>query len=174
MQYLTINKKLQSGLTLIELVIVIIVLSILAGIGSAQINSSDEFSLSQQARKFSNHIRHVQLLANNWGCDLRLTVSASNYEVTSQTDYTGDGKAECGAGNVITDPAAFDSFSIDLEGSVTFSSTGNFYFDTLGRPRNSATDALLTATTQFDMSSGSATWRATIAPISGFVTLAQQ
>lgn len=161
----------QSGMTLIELVVVVLIISILIAVGSAQISSTDDMTLAQQARKLSSQIRHAQFLAANWGCDIQLTFTSNSYEATSKTDYTAEGKTNCGAGNVIVDPAIFENFSITLESPATFSSSNNIYFDSVGRPRNVSTNVLLTNNTVYDLTSGTKTWRCTVSPITGFVSL---
>ena len=163
------KQKSQSGMTLIELVIVIIVLSILVATGSAQIGSTNEMMLSQQAKKFASQIRHAQFLATNWGCDIKLTMTASKYEATYQTTSTAEGKADCISGNIVNDPASFDNLSITLENSASFTGGTIFYFDNFGRPKDSATDVLL-GNINIDMTTGTSTWRITINSLTGFVS----
>lgn len=166
-------KTAQLGMTLIELVLVIIIISILGAVGSAQISSSEKLTLSQQARAFSSQLRHAQFLASNWGCDIAVTVTATKYEATYENDYFAEGKVDCIAGNVVKDPASGQDFSITLDDSATFTKTGSFYFDVMGRPKVVVTDALLGVDTTFEMNYGTETWESTIVPVTGFVSLAK-
>jgi len=159
----------QTGITLIELVIVIIVISILTAIATAKISSSN-ITVGQQAEQFATDIRHVQSLAINWGCELTLTITAtpSQYEVTSKQAYANK---PCNvAAAIIKDPISQQNFTITLSNGVRFTADSTFYFDSFGRPINAA-GTIINVDTSFDLTSGGISYRVTIIRLSGYVTV---
>ena len=164
------NHIRQHGLTLIELTIVIFTISVFVGIAVSSIGSSSKASAISQVELFVNDIRHAQSIAINWGCEIEVRISASNYQLFSKTDLTASGKALCGNGTAIAEfPGHAAPFSNDLIHDLAFTTTGSIYFDSFGRPI-SAVGALLGATSNFDLSQEATSWRVSISPISGFTT----
>ncbi|MDH3326512.1 MAG: prepilin-type N-terminal cleavage/methylation domain-containing protein [Gammaproteobacteria bacterium] len=154
-------------MTLIELVIVIVVLGIIAGVATVKMNNSMSFSSGIQATKISQDIRHAQSLAINWGCELDFTTTTTNYAFTNRTAMAG--KICNTAGSAIKDPATGNNFSISLKDGVTFTAgIGTFYFDSLGRPNDNL--GLLTTPSSFTISGNNAIWTIVVSPITGFVT----
>ena len=166
---MNITKRKQIGITLIELVITIVVISIMAGIASTKINLSS-ITLGQQAEQFATDIRHAQSLAINWGCELTLTITAvpGQYQVSSKQAYAGK---PCNvAAAVIKDPGTNQNFSVNLSNGVQFTANNTFHFDGFGRPINAA-GTIINADTSFDLTSGGVSYRATIIRLSGYVTV---
>ena len=167
---LSVERKTQKGMTLIELVIVIVVLGIIVSVASVRLNNSAAITVAHQADFFASHVRHLQSLATNWGCELNLNiVSTTSYTVTSRQSLTG--KVCNTASAIIKDPSTLSPFSITLTDSAQFSAIKSMGFDRLGRPVNPGTGALLSADTIFDMTAGGITWRVTVLPVSGSVRL---
>ena len=166
----SMERKTQQGMTLVELVIIIVVLSILVSIASVRLNNSAAMTTAHQADLFASQIRHLQSLATNWGCELNLNITTTiNYTATSRVNYVG--KVCNTAGAIIQDPSTSSPFSNTLTDSAQFTAIKSMGFDGLGRPINAATGVLLSADTIFDMTAGDITWRVTVLPISGFVSL---
>ena len=162
----TVNKN-QLGITLIELVITIVVVSILAGIASTKINLPS-ITVNQQAEQFAADIRHAQSLAINWGCELTLTVTATQYQLTSKQSYAGK---PCNvAAAVIKDPATTADFTHILGNDVQFSATGTLYFDGFGRPINAA-GTIINTDTVFDLTANGLTYRVTVIQLTGYVSV---
>ena len=161
----------QTGMTLVELVIVLIVLGIFGSISASKISSSSSLTIGQQASQFANQIRHAQSLAQTWGCQLSVVVTnTTNYEVRNKTPVTG--KTQCSATNtVVTDPATGQNFSHALEYGVQFSATGIFDFNLKGVPLDNATDLQLNSATTFTMTGGGSTYTISISDITGFVSI---
>ena len=157
---------------MLELVIVILVLGVLTSVASVKLNNSGVITAAHQADLFVSHIRHLQSLAINWECSLSLDINTTtNYRVTSTSSDAG--KPCDTAGAVIIDPVTFQPFSRALEDSAQFSATTSVAFDSLGRPYNTGSGLLLSANTTIDMNAGGVTWRVTILPVSGHVSLAR-
>ena len=162
--------KSQQGMTLIELVIVIVILSILVAVASIRLSNPAAITLTYQAELFAGHIRYLQSLALNWGCELNLNItSTTTYTVTSRQSYAG--KACHTAAATINNPSTQQPFSVSLSDSVQFSATSSLGFDSLGRPIDTTTGVLLSSNTQFNMTAGGIIWRVTVSPVSGFVSL---
>ena len=162
------NASQQTGITLIELLIVIVVLGIISGIATVKLNSTMSFSSGVQATNFAQNIRHAQSLATNWGCDFDFTIITTNYAVTNKTAIPG--KICNTAGSSVSDPATGKIFSITLSDNVTFTAgTGTFYFDSFGRPNDAG--GLISTNTSFTLSGNNTSWQITMAPITGFVSI---
>jgi len=162
------RKVYRSGFSLIELLIILFVIAIITAIANTKLTSSASLTLHQQSERFVNQIRHAQFLAINWGCQLALTVSTTNYTLRSNVDYSSVGKSECGNNNIVTDPSTGSAFSIDLESDVSFSVTGVLYIDSYGRPLNSDT-SFATSNKSYVLSGGNDTYQVDILPLTGLV-----
>jgi len=164
------NNKTQSGMTLIEIILVILLISIFGSIASSKIGSSSSLTLGQQADLFLNEIRHAQSLAQLWGCDLTVVANSSTYEIRNR--IVVNGKTQCSIANsVIKDPSTGQNLLINLKQGVLLSPTGSFYFDHKGIPRDSATTAILAAATTYTLSGDGNTYTVTISDITGFVSV---
>jgi len=160
----------QSGLTLLELVIVISVVGLLAAIASSKFLSIAGMSARHQTDLFANDIRHLQSLAMSWGCELELNVSSTSYDVFSKTDYSAAGKSYCATGLPITNPTFGQSFSVNISNGLTLAPTGSIYFDNMGRPTDIA-GSLLSVATTYTLSGGGESWQISIQPITGWVSM---
>jgi len=174
MLLIKLNQK-QKGMTMMELIIVIIVMGIVSGVGAMKYGSSSSLTISQQSQMFSNHIRQMQTLALSWGCNLKMVVDANSYYVTANTDYSGTDKAvKCKDGvTLIKTPGRFEDFDFSLAHGVTFTGTGTLYLDSKGQPSNAAATAAKTTNTDFQMSENGNNFRIRISPVTGFVEIAK-
>lgn len=166
------GKRQQSGMTYLELIVTLLVIGIISAIVYPRISSSQSLTVAHQAEQVAAHIRHAQALAQNWGCDVKLTINATNYSLTSRIDYFGTDKYTLCGNSIATiqDPSNRAAFSYALLNSIQFTNTGNIYFDSMGRPV-SAVGALLGTDTSFTLNGGANNWKITIIAISGYVTL---
>ena len=151
------STKQQSGLTLIELVTVLILLGIL--MSSLYLRGSPSTpSLNAQADQLARTLRHAQSLSLAQGRSLTLDVqSTTNYVVS-------DG------GATITDPqGTVQAFT--LINGVTFTVNDNdLDFDSLGRPID-ATDNLIATAQTWTLSVDGSTASVRVEPLTGFVSV---
>ena len=157
-------------MTLIELVITLVVISLIGGIISTKISSPASLTIGQQADLFANDIRHAQLIAQTWGCQLKIVVSSSAYEVRNKAVVPNKPKCSS-ADTVIIDPAKRQNFSTTLRNNVQFSAGSTFDFDLKGRPLNTATDALLTTPVSLTLSGGGNTYNFSISHHTGYISM---
>ena len=157
----------QHGVTFVELVVILVVAGVLAAVVASRWNATGA-TAPYQGELLARSIRHAQMLAMTWGQTLALTPSASGYSVSCATGTA----APCngGGGAPVTDPATGSPFTVALAYGVTLSG-GVLDLDSVGRPVSGA-GALLTAPTVYTLTAGSATWSVSVAPITGFVTVA--
>jgi len=144
------------GVSLIELVVVLIVVGALASMAVPRLNNSDSV-LAAQAHRLARDLRHIQAMAMNQGRRLTLNVqSISTYRVTF-------------SGSTVIDPATQQPYAVTLDNNVTLSGLDT-EFDSMGRPV--AGSNLLTTERIFTLTSHSRTAVVTLTPVSGFVGVA--
>ena len=159
-------------MTLVELVITMVVISIIGGIAFSKISSPAALTIGQQADLFSNQIRHAQSLAQTWGCQLTLIVSTTGYEVRNKNIVTG--KTKCSSANtIIKDPSTNQNFTTTLKHGVLFSAPaiGTFDFDIKGIPTDNATGIMLANPVTYTMNASGKTYTISISNITGFVSV---
>lgn len=120
----------QTGFTLVELIIVIVVLGIMSAYAVMKGSSPAVVTLPSQAQKLASDIRHAQTLAYTMGQRMRVTkITTSSYSVSCTPTLT------CNQSQ--------DSSVISLEKGVTFTSgTDTLDFTSLGQPLTSASYTL--------------------------------
>jgi len=158
--------NLGRGFTLIELVIMIVLIGILSAVGVLNFNATGQHSVTVQADQLRRDLSHLQLLTISGRGRLRLTVTANSYSICAAATVT------CNAARAIVDKSTGESFSTTLTDGATFiSGSGNYYFDSLGRPVTNATSStLLTTTSRFQLNGVSRNNPVTVSvlPITGF------
>ena len=154
------------GFTLIELVIMVVIIGTLSAVLVLNFNSQNMHSVTVQADELRRDLSHLQLLAISGQGRLQLTVTANSYAICAATVTT------CNAASAIIDTSTGASFSTTLTDGATFTSgSGNYYFDSLGRPVTNATSgALLPSTSSFQLNgvSRDKPVTVTVLPITGF------
>lgn len=157
-----------AGISLIELIIVILLVGILSAVLLMNVSAKGQHSVTVQADEFRRNLSHIQLLAISQGTRLNLAVQTNSYSVCMAADSIGS----CTPPNAITDPATGLPFNVTLtDGAVFTSGTGNYYFDSLGRPVAAASGTgLVTGTINFNLNGvGRATdVTVSVLPITGF------
>jgi len=158
--------SLERGFTLIELVILTVIIGTLSGVAVLNFNTTNQHSVTVQADQLRRDLSHLQLLTISGRGRLRLTVTANSYSICAAATVT------CNAARAIVDKSTGESFSTTLTDGATFiSGSGNYYFDSLGRPVTNATSStLLTTTSRFQLNGVSRNNPVTVSvlPITGF------
>jgi len=154
------GKLQQSGFSLIELVIVMVVVGVLAGYAAMRNGSPSVFSLLSQANVMAKDIRHVQALAHTWDRPLRITVTAGGNGTYSVSCVTS-GTNPCNSSPVI-DPSTGQSLSVSVQKGVVLAGTSTVDFDSSGKP---------SAAASYTLTSGSASKTVAIAALTGLVTV---
>jgi MSHA pilin protein MshC len=151
----------QSGFTLVELVIVLVVLGILSVYAAMRNSNPAAYTLRSQAEKMASDLRHVQALATTWGRGLRVAVApdGTGYSVSCVTA----GTSPCNASPVIN-PTTGSAFTVTLQqGALLAGPVLSLEIDSLGKPNAAAT---------YTLSAGDAATRnVAVAALTGFVTL---
>lgn len=149
----------QSGFTLVEFIIVLVLLGIFSAVVSIRWRSAGAYTVRAQADLLAANIHHAQNLSSTQGRLLRLNVYPDQYCATVPP--------ETACANAIKDPATSKPFHVVLANAVllTGSSTD---FDSLGRPIDSA--GLITIARKFQLAADATTWSVILAPNTGFVS----
>lgn len=132
----------QGGFTLFEVVVVVVLVSILAGTMMLKTTPVSDRAAINQADQLRRDLTHIQVLALGWSVALRLTVSSTGYTITCRS--TNFGTPCTTTGGTPIDPATGEEFKRTLTDNVSIaaactsgdSSTDCSIvdFDSLGRP----------------------------------------
>jgi len=161
------TRRPQSGFTLIELVIIVVVIGILS---TAVVLSYDPVTLTvpAQADGFARHVQQTQLLAMSSGQQLRLTADGSDtYTVICAT---ASANWPCNGGGAVTNPYTGVPFSITTQNGITVSAA-TVDFGPIGRPVTGA-GAVSGVDTTFTLAGGTQTSTVTVQAITGFPVIA--
>ena len=154
------STRRQTGFSLIELIVVMVLVSILAVTVALRWRSTGEVTVTYQIDLLARDLRHVQGLAIVQGRTLRFNVESARYCATAAPDKI--------CGKAITDPATGAPFIVPLQHGVTLTGTST-EFDSLGRPKDGT---LLAAARTFTLAADTTTWSAKLLPLTGFVKVA--
>lgn len=162
------------GVTLVELVIVMLVVAILASVVALSYQSN--VTARYQAERLRTDLRHAQMLAITLNRPLLFSIIPGpplKYSVSQLNSTT------C-VTSALTDPATNDPFEVKLESAVTFTGTASFYIDYMGRPATACnvvsdactcTTAVANPAASYTVAGGSASYAVQVKPVSGFVTV---
>jgi len=156
--------KTQSGFTLVELIIVLVLIGILSSYVVIRSSDSDSLLLKAHADQFAQHLRHAQMLAMTWGRSLTMAISAGGYQVSCSVPSAS---SPCNSTPVI-DPATGQLFSVSMTDNVSMLDSGTIEFDALGRPVQSGN--LSSSVSQWRMSKSGFQNIVSVNPITGSIT----
>lgn len=149
--------RCQTGLSLVELVIGLVLVTVLAASAAPRWRSAGENTVGYQIDLLARDLRHVQGLAATQGRTLRFNVESTRYCVTAAPDSA--------CAKAIRDPATGKPFLVVLSHDVTLTGTST-ELDSLGRPKDGT---LLAAARVFRLTAGETAWSAVLRPLTGFV-----
>jgi MSHA pilin protein MshC len=159
-----------NGVTLVELIIVMIVMGILTAVAVTSISAKKAYSVNTQADQLRRDLSHIQLLANSWGVALRLTASSTGYTVTCRSTSTGTPCTSLGATPV--DPATGANFQVTFSDGVTMtwspSASSTVDFDSLGRPISGTSLLITNPVRTYTLSGNGRSENVYLRPIAGF------
>ena len=126
------NRK---GFTLIELVMVLVVIGIMAGVVIPRLGNMRTTNASSFADKLRVDIRYAQNLAMTRGKRTRVDFTASSYTVSQDTSAAGN----CSTMTTVTDPAGSAALSVALNagsyaGITIGPSMACLEYDSIGKP----------------------------------------
>ena len=157
----------QRGLTFVDVVVVMVIVSVMAAYGVMKMNSAGENTLAYQAQRLARDIRHVQVLSSTWGRPLQIATAGDTYTVSC---VTAGLTPPCNASPVV-DPVTGNAFTVSLQHGVSLAVSGvnPSAFDTQGRPLNGG--AVSTTSTSYTLSAGTSSIVVAVAPITGYVSV---
>ncbi len=150
----------QRGFTLIELVVVLLLVGVLMAVGMPRFFNQLTFLEWGFSDELGEALRFGQKLAVATGCDTQVTITAGGYQLNQRVNCSS------GAFTLPVQLPGSDGTGYQgaAPGGVTLAAT-TLYFDTLGRPRDSSSGNLLTASTSVTVGSRSLT----VEPQTGYV-----
>jgi MSHA pilin protein MshC len=137
------NRFSQNGMTLIELVTVILVIGILSVIAVPRFFSSTAFDASGFFQISLANVRYAQKLALTSGCDIRVSIDATGVQLNQWNDGTAC-TAGVSAPMIVTRPGSSDAIAETPPDGVTITGSVLIYFDAIGRPHDAGSGILLT------------------------------
>ena len=147
------------GFTLIELVIVIVIIGIVSAISAPKFFNISVFEERGFYDETLSAIRFAHKSAIASGCDYRVVINASGYDITKRSG------CDSGSFSAITNPATgTGGFSAAKPNKVSISGSLDFYYDNTGKPFTLAGSEIVSVSS---MSVGGRNVR--IEPFTGFI-----
>jgi len=130
------------GFTLVELVTVMVILGVLATIAAPRFFNTSSFQTAGFAAEVRAGLRHAQATAMASGCDVRASLGAGGFELQR---WSGAGGCNDHSGTRVTLVRSGGGTYSSAVPSGLAVSTSALYFDSLGRPRDDSSGALLSS-----------------------------
>jgi Tfp pilus assembly protein FimT len=160
----------QTGLTFLDMLLVLVLMSIIAAYAVMRMNSTAENTLWYQAQRFAHDLRHAQILATTYGKPLQVTATAGVNGTYSVSCVTAGVTPPCNSSPIV-DPLTGSAFTVTFQHGVTLgvSGTNPAPFDSLGRPLSGGAISTTNPNTTYTLTANGTTATIRIRPITGFV-----
>lgn len=143
-------RRIQSGFTLVELVVVLLLVGALMAVGMPRFFNQLSFLEWGFSDEVGEALRFGQKMAIATGCDTRVSITAGGYQLNQ--------RASCDSGAFTTPVLLPGGDGAGCSGTapsgVTLPAT-SIYFDPRGRPHDAGSGALLSASTSITIGSRS-------------------
>ena len=159
-----LTNRQQSGFTLVELVLVIIILGALGSTAAVRFSGFPDTQFPMRIDLFGNQLQHVQAAAISWNKNLLVTLNATGFSVSCKT---AEATPPCNQ-SPVKDPETRKPFVHTVEG-VSNITGSNVEFDSWGRPLDPATGLFLAADQVYTLQAGAVSEKVVIKPVTGFV-----
>ena len=150
-------QKNNRGVTLLEMVLVMLLVGITAAAVMARWPSVADSTLGAQADLFAQNLRHLQAIATHQGKTLTMDSISSGYSAKESAV-------------VIDDPATNQAFTVVLEKGVTLS-VASIDFDEMGRPETAGAGTFISTAQDFVLTGSSNSITVSVTPITGFISI---
>lgn len=142
----------QLGVTLVELVVVLVIIGVVAGVGGARFFSAPGFAARGFADETLASLRHAHKLALASGCDVRLQMSASELVLSRWSSCQP--ASHGGNTTVFARPAGGGDYRSEIPAGIS-ATAFDLYFDAEGEPHDRASGNPLSATLNLSIGSHS-------------------
>lgn len=168
-----------AGFTLTELIIVLVIVGIVIVVAMPRFAVKQDFDARGYMEETLSAVRYAQKFAVASGCDVQVTVNGSGYSLKQRASLTGPGcSSAAGFATPVVDPSLQDktgggahAFADDTPSGLTVTGAMTFYYDKIGRPRDVATGAAVTAPQTVTVAGAHTSWTLTVEPDTGYVHL---
>lgn len=148
------------GFTLVEMVVVIILVSILSVVAMPRFFKVSPFQEMGFTDELIAAYRYANKVAIASGCDTQVVTTLTSYQLKQRVNCQTGAFSQ----NVMIAGGNSSGYSGAPPSGLTLSAS-SLYFDPMGRPRNSSSDALLSTVTTVSVGSRSLS----VEPETGFV-----
>jgi Tfp pilus assembly protein FimT len=157
----------QAGMSLIDLLVTVVIISILGAFVAMRMNTTGENTLWYQAERLARDIQHVQVLASTFGRSLQL-VPAPGVNGSYSVSCVSGSTSPCDTSPIV-DPTTGNTFTVTLQHDVSLSGSTTTQFDWKGRPMTGG--ALISSPVTYTITANGTSVAVAIAPVTGFVSV---
>lgn len=123
----------QSGVTIIELILVIIILGVLGALAGPRFFDNQAFGERAYAEELASALRYAQKVAVGSGCPVRVQISANSYSLAQQAAQAGHCNPADASFPVTVSLSSGQPAAGTAPAGVTSAPAGSIIFDAAGR-----------------------------------------
>lgn len=169
----TLNKKMQKGFTLVEIIIVVVILSIAAFLTVPVLSSAADIQVRAAANRIAADLDYAKGLAitNQQAYSVVFDISNESYEIQDEIGNTVENPVRPGTGFVVefsnTDLDRVDIVDADFDADITKAIT----FDYLGSPYSGNSTSTPLNSGQITLQADNFSIVIDVEPVTGYVTI---